>query len=419
MPQLCPTRIQLSRELDLRETVRECAKEHGLEDIEKLHARHSERQFASIAQNALCVTDLSNVRSLIDQVASRVKFDFDVHVFVLNQPVANAMVFPRKYFDGSGKGKQSVVIVSQHFFNDLTHDEQLFVLGHEIGHIIFEHHKVPATLLLSDSNLNLGGSRADVAAYSICCEISCDLIGLIATDFDQTASLRAMAKITTGLTSQSIEQIGMEQLGKLFRDQFESLSSASIAAEASSHPLTPSRVEVLRRFCESDFVASFREGVSADEPVQHREAIDDLVASTLRDIYPDLDNGEEWKFEKQALAMAWAVAMSDGIFQPSEEVFLKQTIPSDLYGMLETSFGQPTQERSLQLVDQVVEVAKAAEMGKPDAIRVLRRAALAAQIDGEVVADEMATMHHFGQNFGIDKHEVITIAKSRWSPQSF
>ena len=65
--------------------------------------------------------------------------------------------------------------------NELAPEEVMSILGHELGHLLFGHVHIPAQAILESKFplADIGGLKSDVLKWLTCCEVSCDIIGLL------------------------------------------------------------------------------------------------------------------------------------------------------------------------------------------------------------------------------------------------
>jgi phage I-like protein len=252
----------------------------------------------------------------------------------------------------------------------------------------------------------------------LCCEVSCDLVGLAATGWNSNVALAAMTKITTGLSPTFIEQVGMDALLAQFERQYHHLAGAVLAAEMGSHPSTPARLELMRRFC----LQGMPRILAAQESIGEQEFetfLTQLFAETLGSIYPSL-RGETENLHKAAMLMlCWAVAMADGDVDERELQCLRGLSAPETFEKLRRDL-QPNANREFvdRVLREVVAQTKQAGASRNDAVRMLRQAALVAQSSGQVLAAELAAMYQFGAEFGISKHDILILARQRMASKS-
>ena len=87
----------------------------------------------------LRITDKLSPRlcSLLDQVKERLSFADAVDLFVAQEPVLNAFTIP-----GLTEECDHVVSLTSALVERMNDDELRFVLGHELGHLAYQHYRV-------------------------------------------------------------------------------------------------------------------------------------------------------------------------------------------------------------------------------------------------------------------------------------
>jgi Zn-dependent protease with chaperone function len=137
------------------------------------------------------------------------------------------------------------VTVSSSLVQDFSTPELKFVIGHELGHVLFGHsefsinniHQSENTISLADAIIAFKWSRA--------AEISADRIGLLCCDHVENA-VSALFRTACGLPVEHYETVLAT-----FREQYDSLASLLASDSTSpgfllrSHPITPIRVRAL------------------------------------------------------------------------------------------------------------------------------------------------------------------------------
>ncbi len=234
------------------------------------------------------------------EVEERLGLTADLTVFVYASPEINAFVSTD---DEAGR---ILMFVSSSLLTALTAEEWHVVLGHELGHHIFGHHRYPRP---ADGEPNLRILELMRAA-----EISADRAGLIACGNVET-TLRAMLKVTSGLDERLLEvDVGayMRQLAEL-RDL-----SGSEQAWQSTHPPFPVRVRAVLR-CDS----LLSEAAAGGESATLLAELDQDVARDLRSATYG-SRGQAFHEEARAAAF-WHVAnlaCRDGRFSTEEQTLM-------------------------------------------------------------------------------------------------
>lgn len=171
-------------------------------------------------------------------------FDGPVELYCVSESRINAFAVPPREVDG-------VLLVgfTSEALERLDPAELRFVLGHELGHVIFGHFNLSVSDLVADDDV------APIQLVRLCAwmryaELSADRVGLLCCD-DFDAAVRAFFKLTSGLSQQSYlshAREHAEQLAAVASDEIES----SEADWLSTHPYSPLRVKALDLFARSE-----------------------------------------------------------------------------------------------------------------------------------------------------------------------
>ena len=199
-----------------------------------------------------------DIYTLVDECIERLSMEIPIELYVFNSPQFNAMCF--KPEDG-----RLFVMFSSSLLEGFTPKELQFVIGHEFGHYVYDHHAIPIGHLVK------GPTRPDpqlalrLFAWSRNAEISADRAGAwCAQDFESVAS--ALFKLASGLTSDIVKFDLDEFLMQVDDMQAEDTEPGQSAPEGdwfSTHPFSPLRVKALRLFFASNLMND--EGSTVDE----------------------------------------------------------------------------------------------------------------------------------------------------------
>ncbi|MEO0248570.1 MAG: M48 family metallopeptidase, partial [candidate division WOR-3 bacterium] len=183
-------------------------------------------------------------------------------------------------------GTYYLVVVTTAALEVLEDSELKSILGHELGHILFEHNRLQALFVEDKDNPAvtvlppLGESL--LLRWQKKSEISADRVGLLACG-DFKASATALMKGTFGLSEKNLN-LDIDSL----IEQFDEIKGRSEMVEATfaSHPLLPIRLKALQLFARSRKAArngfAGRGTLLADDELE--SSVDALVAMTRR--YP-------------------------------------------------------------------------------------------------------------------------------------
>lgn len=179
------------------------------------------------------------------------------------EPPVEAYVYPSPVYNAAAVRPERgllFLVLSSSLLEAFEPDELRFVGGHELGHHLFEHHRIPSGVLLGGA-VPLGPALAlQLFAWQRYAEISSDRAGLIcAGGLDPTA--RALFKLASGLRGGRvrirIDQF-LSQVGDL-RQESERLARADEPMRSdwfATHPFSPLRLRAAELFAQSEFIIS-------------------------------------------------------------------------------------------------------------------------------------------------------------------
>ena len=133
-------------------------------------------------------------------------------------------------------------------------NELMFVVGHELGHHVYQHHDIPVGYILNGEQRLPASLALQLFAWTRYAEISADRAGAFcANDLDAVA--RALFKLASGLTSDRIVSFDLseflQQLDEMQTFDAEPGQGAPIQDWFSTHPFSPLRVKALQLFHQS------------------------------------------------------------------------------------------------------------------------------------------------------------------------
>ncbi len=196
--------------------------------------------------------------NIVTETKQKLGLEGDYEVFCLNSNSINAFA----YVQPSEEKNFFIIGITSEALEELEDLEIQFILGHELGHFLFEHNRM--NYLINPNPTSQGVTLLPSMGENIFlrwrkkCEISTDRIGLIACgDFENAA--RAMLKTAYGLTGKNLN-LDVDSL----LEQIDALKETPEALEVNyrSHPLMPLRLKVMQMFAESPIFKKVLNGKS-------------------------------------------------------------------------------------------------------------------------------------------------------------
>ncbi|HXG68144.1 MAG TPA: M48 family metallopeptidase [Blastocatellia bacterium] len=229
-------------------------------------------------------------------------------LYVQQQTDYNAYVY--------SAGDRFDIIVSSAIVKDFKKQEIAFVIGHELGHVLFEHNKIPVGHILQ----NCEGLSYELAhrlfQWSRAAEISADRIGLLCGGSLSSAA-NAFFKLSSGLSLQNEEEII-----RSLRMQFDEIKKLSGTSDdwVCTHPLIPIRFKSLELIA-LDILALRNHGMQSKLSWAQ---IDSQISEVLIETEPLRVTSYLSSKEGVSLLVLCLlyVAIADGSIHPYEEQFI-------------------------------------------------------------------------------------------------
>lgn len=158
----------------------------------------------------------------------------DKHEFYISgENMRNAYIF--------SSNDNSQMVMSTELLSLLDDDELRFVIGHEFGHFLCKHSRIPTRLLAEHEGVD-DEFKLDLLKWSRCAEISADRYGVLCCG-KLDSSLSALFKVAFGMKPKSLSA-----LRSSMRNQYNTLSQLakkrtnnSDLLSSRTHPIIPLR----------------------------------------------------------------------------------------------------------------------------------------------------------------------------------
>lgn len=186
------------------------------------------------------------IYAVLERCKAALKLSADLELYVCSDVELNAFCYPPV-------GGKYILGVTSALLEKFNEEELAFVLGHEIGHAIFGHHRLPVGFLLHHGSGDLSPLHAmRLYSWKRNAEITADRVGLLCgQNFDAAAS--AFFKLSSGVTSSSLSFQLREYIAQ-FADLEKELEGTEVDPEDwySTHPFSPMRLKALDMFHRSE-----------------------------------------------------------------------------------------------------------------------------------------------------------------------
>ncbi len=189
------------------------------------------------------------VHKMADECIEKLEMTLPHELYVYSSPQSNAACF--KPEDG-----KLFVMFSSSLLEKFEGNELKFVIGHEFGHHVYNHHEIPIGYLLGGKQHPDPRLALELFAWSRNAEISADRAGAFCAD-DMNGVARSLFKLASGLGDKVIRFDLAEFLKQINEMQIED-DQAGLGGPRedwfSTHPFSPLRVKALQLFHESSLM---------------------------------------------------------------------------------------------------------------------------------------------------------------------
>ena len=312
------------------------------------------------------------------RLRSQFGFDNDLEAYVHNEASVNAFI---------AKGtRRTLVVLSSGAVNLLSAQELEFVIGHELGHAIYNHLDMAVDHLLADGQLSPSVSM-NLRAWQRAAEISADRAGLICCRSLDVAA-NALFKTLSGLSLPG-DSVDPED----FAAEWERLADEVIAEGERdqwqlSHPFPTLRMKAMLVFWQA------REDLAtADREVARLLALMDPSGGSSQGLVDPL----------LARFFFWGglyIALADGVLEDAEVARLQTVAPAgiDVQQLVTSSGFDPDQclEGFVAAKDE-----RRAKLSAVELHRIIEGLIVVAAADGRIDSTEIEHLYELAGRLGI------------------
>ncbi|NKB64384.1 MAG: M48 family metalloprotease [Gammaproteobacteria bacterium] len=328
------------------------------------------------------------VHKMADECIETLEMDIPLELYVYSSPQFNAACF--KPEDG-----QLFVMFSSSLLEAFQDSELKFVIGHEFGHHVYQHHDIPIGYLLKGKQRPDPRLALDLFAWSRNAEISADRAGAIcAQDLDGVA--RALFKLASGLSDKIIQfslDDFLKQVDEMRIEDDEPGQGAPQEDWFSTHPFSPLRVRALKLFYESCLVDE------KGSTVQELEVGVQKLMGMMEPSYLDSRTDTATAMQRMLFAGAIAVAHADGEISEDEI-----TVFEKFFGKGEFSDRLNIDVIKGKLPSRIEKMNELTSMTQK--MQVMRDLCLVSKANGKQVDSERVVLNEIADGLGVS-HNFI------------
>lgn len=333
-----------------------------------------------------------SVHKMADHCIEALGIDIPLELYAYASPQFNAACF--KPEEG-----RLFIMFSSSLLEAFDENELMFVVGHEFGHHVYQHHDIPIGYILNGKHRPSASLALQLFTWARYAEISADRAGAFcANDLDAVA--RALFKLASGLTDNRVVNFDLaEFLGQL--DEMQAVDAepgqgAPMQDWFSTHPFSPLRVKALQLFHQSSLML---------EGGMDKAELEIGVQGMMGIMEPDyLEGRTEVAKIMRPLFIAGAIAVAnarDGIGDREKSVlkeFMGESFSLDVLNIEKLIDALP---KRIELVNKHASITQR--------MQVIRDLSVVARAEGEVTDSELLVLYSIADGLEIPRSVVTNV----------
>ncbi len=280
-------------------------------------ARHEEKGNLGVRRRLLSTsvrlskTMAKSLHTTAAECIEKLALDIPLELYVFSSPTFNAACV-------KPEAGRLFIMFSSAILEAFTDEEIRFVMGHELGHHLFNHHDIPIGYIMRGQHRPNPKLALALTSWSRYAEISADRAGAYCSN-DLEAVAHSLFKLASGLSGSyatfSLDDF-LAQVDEMQLEDGEPGQGAPTEDWFLTHPFSPLRVKALKLFHESELM---REGGSS---LNDMDLDVENLMSLMEPSYLEGKTDTAETMRRFLFAAAIAVAdASDGISDAEIKVF--------------------------------------------------------------------------------------------------
>lgn len=390
-----PSSFQCERDRVLRDRIEDHpAVERVLEALAREPERMGTRKHFLSRALRLTPAIAPELYGLLDHAAQTLEVDTEVELYVYPAAEFNAAC-------ARPEGGRVFILFSSSLLESFDQDELAFVLGHELGHHVFDHHGLPLAYLLHDESPVPERTALELFAWQRYAEISADRAGMVVAG-TLDAAARSLFKLSSGLrTAPGPAQIAafVEQAHELAAEVhgLDASRSAPSSDWMASHPFSPIRLTAAQAFAASTLMGG-------PSPLSLVEAQVIEAMRLMEPSYLEEDSDEAEVMRRYLFAAGVVLAGTHDGVGPAEIDALRSLLGSSRVPDRPSAelLAEHLPQRAQQVRDKVAPGRRA---------QIVRDLVLVARADDHLHTDERAFLRTCAEDLGVPV-EIVEAALS-------
>lgn len=326
-----------------------------------------------------------DIAKMAEECIEKLGVEIPLELYVYSSPQFNAACF-------KPENDRLNVMFSSSLLEGFSSQELKFVMGHELGHHVYDHHAVPIGYLLQGKDKPDPKLALELFTWSRYAEISADRAGAYCAQ-DMNAVAHSLFKLSSGLTTKVV-QFSLDdfvaQADDMQVGDEEHRRTGPQSDWFSTHPFSPLRVKALKLFEQSELYSKTEGSMTKDE----LEVGVQGVLSLMEPSYLEAKTDTAETMRRLLFAGLIAVAdAADGISEQELEVF------ADFFGKYAFNDKLDVEKIKATVEGRAKEVKEKAS--QTQCMQVLRDMCVMAKASGGVLPAERFVLEEVAQGLEI------------------
>ena len=273
-------------------------------------------------------------------------------------------------------------------------EELTFVVGHEIGHVLFEHFDYPVRQILDEGETILAPIHAmKLYAWNRNAEISADRAGLLCCQNFEAVG-RTFFKLSSGVTTDSLD-FQLNAYIEQFVDLEEVLNDANHDPSDwySSHPFSPLRIKALELFNKSETYATFNKSVTGEITEEVMELEIKRIMSLMEPENLEDNSEHSEKIQRLMFLGGYLISKADGVVDEAEIQALSSIVSPKVFANCMMTIQGLTEQEMINEVQQLTQDLDIV-LSVMQKLNILRDLSIISYADGHIDDREVNVLYN-------------------------
>lgn len=361
-----------------------------LEKVNKNSGKFKSRKHLLKSSLRLTKTLAPMLHEIGEHCKSTLKLKADIEFFVYQSDMFNASCYPPDE-------NKLYIILSSGILERFSKEELTFVVGHEIGHVLFEHFDYPVRQILDAGENELAPIHAmKLYAWNRNAEISADRAGLLCCQNFEAVG-RTFFKLSSGVTTDSLD-FQLNSYIEQFVDLEEVLNDANHDPSDwySSHPFSPLRIKALELFNKSETYAAFNDTITSEITEEAMEVEIKRIMSLMEPENLEEEGEHSEKIQRLMFLGGYLISNADGVVDDSEIQALSSIVAPKIFANCMMTIKGLTEDEMISEVQELTHNLHIV-LSVMQKLNILRDLSIISYADGHIDDSEVNVLYNLAR----------------------